>query len=139
MQLSNGSPTPWGPAQSADHIGEGIVHVTTAGHGGYYVPNAKMCAIPRHAQRYAAQWSGSRNWYEEDCAWAAVALAFPHLFPARALPVAEEYAARYFSPPAPVVLEQYGEYSRYGEGRDVPDYGGAFDGFAVTSDADPGL
>ena len=123
MNITHGSPTPWGPAQSADDIGEGIYHVTTAGHGGYYVPTPKLRAIPEHAQRYAAQWSGSRNWYEEDCAWAAVALAFPHLFPARALPVAEECRARYFPPPA----------------FDPAEVGGAFDGFTVTSDADSGL
>lgn len=27
---------------------------------------------------------GSENWYEEDCAWACVALAFPDRFPAEA-------------------------------------------------------
>ena len=30
--------TPWGPSQTTQTIGDHIVRVTTAGHGGYYVP-----------------------------------------------------------------------------------------------------
>ena len=81
--------TPWGTASSITDIGSGIKHVTTPSHGGYFVPNAKLASIPEEHQAVAASWSGSRNWYEEDCCWAYVCLAFPHLFPA----VAHERAA----------------------------------------------
>jgi hypothetical protein len=79
------SPTPWGPAQSAEDIGRGIIAVTTASHGGLFVPDELLHHIPERARRWAAQWSRSPNWYEEDCCWAAVALAFPELFKAEDL------------------------------------------------------
>ena len=65
--------TPWGESQTVKDIGGGVLHVTTAGHGGLYVPDGMLQRIPRLEQDYAARWSGSRNWYEEDCA-AAIAL-----------------------------------------------------------------
>jgi hypothetical protein len=36
-----------------------------------------------------------RNWYEEDCDWAIVALAFPQHFPDDANPVALKTIKRY--------------------------------------------
>jgi len=77
-----GDDTPWGPAQTVRAIGpHGILAVSTAGHGGLYVPDHLLPVIqPRHRE-WAAEWSGSENWYEEDCCWAAVAKAFPTLFP----------------------------------------------------------
>lgn len=73
--------TPWDVAQTARDVGQGVLCVTTAGHGGYYVPDELLSRIPEACQLWAAKWSGSRNWYEEDCCWAAVAVAFPELFP----------------------------------------------------------
>ena len=81
--------TPWGTASSITDIGNGIKNVTTPSHGGYFVPNAKLASIPEEHQAVAASWSGSRNWYEEDCCWAYVCLAFPELFPAEALQAAQ--------------------------------------------------
>lgn len=82
--------TPWGRAQTHENIGRGIMHVTTAGHGGYFVPEYMLGSIPENRRNFAAAWSGSEQWYEEDCAWAAVALAFPDTFP----PEAQESARR---------------------------------------------
>ena len=77
--------TPWGVAQETRTIGEvdgqSIRFVSTASHGGYYVPAALLHYIPEAHQQRAITWSGSRNWYEEDCEWASVCAAFPHLFP----------------------------------------------------------
>ena len=38
------------------------------GHGGFYVPDESLACIPVIEQEYAEHWSGSKNWYEEDCA-----------------------------------------------------------------------
>lgn len=74
--------TPWGRADHVTSLGEdGIVSVSTPSHGGIYVPDDLLSSIPAKYRKWAKKWSGSENWYEEDCCWMAVAMAFPHLFP----------------------------------------------------------
>jgi hypothetical protein len=88
--------TPWGISQTRKRYGrDGIEAVTTAGHGGFYVPAHLVGSIPAHLRRWAAHWSGSEQWYEEDCCWAAVAVTWPELFPAEALPHARRIIAEY--------------------------------------------
>ena len=82
--------TPWGQSDSVVEVGRGIRCVSTPSHGGYYVPDSLLSAIPAAWQARAAEWSGSPNWYEEDCEWASVAVTFPDLFP----PEAQEAARR---------------------------------------------
>ncbi|MGO6884388.1 hypothetical protein ACC702_37215 [Rhizobium ruizarguesonis] len=65
--------TPWGPSQGATVYAEGIVSHTTAGHGGFKLSNERNDKI--HPMLRCAG-----GWYEEDAAWAAVALAYPNLF-----------------------------------------------------------
>lgn len=65
--------TPWGPSQGAVRYGEGVVFHSTSGHGGFHVSadrNARVHSLLRNAG----------GWYEEDAAWAAVAVAWPDLF-----------------------------------------------------------
>src|SRR5262245_16604805 len=87
--------TPWGLADSQKFIGGGIVRVDTASHGGYYVPDRHLHRIPQDQQTWAARWSGSRNWFEEDCCWSAVAVAFPELFDSESLETARIILAQY--------------------------------------------
>ena len=72
--------TPWGPAQHVKDHGQGVLSVDTAGHGGIYVPSELLRLIPAAEQRFAARWSGSVNWYEEDCAAAIPMFRLGHLF-----------------------------------------------------------
>ncbi|MBY3327399.1 hypothetical protein HFO02_28145 [Rhizobium laguerreae] len=65
--------TPWGPSQGATVYAEGIVSHTTAGHGGFKLCNE--CNVKIHPMLRCAG-----GWYEEDAAWAAIALAYPNLF-----------------------------------------------------------
>ncbi|MBX4892901.1 MULTISPECIES: DUF7007 domain-containing protein [Rhizobium] len=67
--------TPWGPSQGATVYAEGIVAHTTAGHGGFKLSNERNAKI--HPMLGCAN-----GWYEEDAAWAAVALTYPSLFTA---------------------------------------------------------
>ena len=66
--MKTGSSTPWGPAQTVTDLGRGIFSVSTAGHGGVFVPASLLSLIPTKEQAYAEKWSGSRSWFEEDCA-----------------------------------------------------------------------
>lgn len=88
--------TPWGAAQEVREYPNGILLVSTARHGGYFVPAHLLDRIPPTHREFAAEWSGSEQWYEEDCAWAAVVLAFPEVAQSpehlkRAPEIAKEY------------------------------------------------
>ncbi|UWU26001.1 hypothetical protein N2601_32245 (plasmid) [Rhizobium sp. CB3060] len=65
--------TPWGPSQGATIYAEGIVSHSTAGHGGFKLTaerNGKVHPMLR----------AEGGWYEEDAAWAIVAITYPDLF-----------------------------------------------------------
>lgn len=67
--------TPWGAPQSALQYAEGVVFLSTASHGGFSL------APERNAQVQTVLRNGG-GWYEEDQAWAIVAITFPTLFTA---------------------------------------------------------
>lgn len=68
--------TPWGPSQIVDTIATGIKHVSTAGHGGYALDWKRFQRMSEALRPCGEMWEGY-FWFEEDCAWAAVWLAFP--------------------------------------------------------------
>lgn len=72
--------TPWGEADNVVTLRNGIRRVDTPSHGGYWVPAKLLPLIPERFKAYATKWSGSPQWYEEDCAWACVAVTFPDAF-----------------------------------------------------------
>lgn len=74
--------SPWGPIQYAHNLAEGIVFVSTASHGGFWLSQERRDAVPALWRRYAASWSHGwgDQWYEEDCAACAVILSFPEVF-----------------------------------------------------------
>jgi hypothetical protein len=65
--------TPWGASQGATVYADGIVSHTTASHGGFHL------SAERNAEVHPLLRSEG-GWYEEDCAWAIVAVTFPALF-----------------------------------------------------------
>lgn len=73
MEISSRSQTPWGVSQGATVYAEGVVSHSTAGHGGF-----KLSA--ERNRRVHPLLRATGGWYEEDCAWAIVAIAFPELF-----------------------------------------------------------
>lgn len=75
--------TPWGPSQGATIYAEGVVSHTTAGHGGFRLSSERNAAI--HPLLRAHD-----GFYEEDAAWAIVALAFPDLFTRCELGIADQ-------------------------------------------------
>jgi hypothetical protein len=88
--------TPWGYADQYENLGQGVFSVSTPSHGGIFVPECMLHNIPEEQQAWAERWSGSRQWYEEDCCWAAVAVALPDRFPDGACQHAERILAHYF-------------------------------------------
>lgn len=81
--------TPWGDAQTVSYYDPDrkIVHVSTASHGGLGVDLA--LDMPAHLAGIG-ECDDKRRWFEEDKAWAAVALAFPQFFSATVVEQAKE-------------------------------------------------
>jgi len=78
----NGKSSPWGIVQDEEVIADGIIYVSTASHGGIWVDRALLPRITDEMKDYAEYWSGSSQWFEEDCAAQCVVVSFPEYFPA---------------------------------------------------------
>jgi hypothetical protein len=61
--------TPWGPSQECRSYGAGLIFVSTASHGGFYVFPELLAQMPEYFHR-------NDGWYEEDCEWAMVVISF---------------------------------------------------------------
>jgi hypothetical protein len=70
--------TPWGMSQTVEQIAPGILWYSTASHGGYHLSASRLAAMPEPYKSWGP-WAG-KGWYEEDCDWCVVALAFPEFF-----------------------------------------------------------
>jgi len=104
--------TPWGPSQSSREIAPGIIRHDTAAHGGYYLSPERVASMPKPLRDFKP-WAGP-NWYEEDCDWSIVALAFPQFFPDDSIPVARATLKHY----KPELFEQMSaEMVTRGEGK----------------------
>jgi hypothetical protein len=74
-EISSRVRTPWGTSQGATVYAEGVECHSTAGHGGF-----KLSAERNRQVHAMLRVKG--GFYEEDCAWAIVAITFAHLFTA---------------------------------------------------------
>lgn len=106
--VGKGSASPWGVIDWAREIAPGIVSVSTASHGGFYVSRERLATMPEALARvptYVERSAGVKivtvagdgfggRWYEEDCDAALVALAWPEAFPREYLKVARIIGAR---------------------------------------------
>lgn len=72
-EVHSGAATPWGVSQGAKIYAEGIICHSTAAHGGFHL-SAERNRKVHPALRV------NDGFYEEDAAWAIVAITFPHLF-----------------------------------------------------------
>lgn len=77
--------TPWGVPQNIKAIGPGIWQIETGSHGGFYVNHGMNAQVPEAWRNASFNGQGVAGWYEEDCDWAMVALAFPQHFTAEQL------------------------------------------------------
>jgi hypothetical protein len=75
VEIHSRARTPWGTSQGAIVYAEGVECHSTAGHGGF-----KLSAARNRKVHPLLRAEG--GWYEEDCAWAIVAITFPQFFTA---------------------------------------------------------
>lgn len=61
-----GGSSPWGTIQHVTELADGIVSVSTAGHGGIWITSERERQIPANVRAIARQYAPA-NWYEEDC------------------------------------------------------------------------
>lgn len=85
--------TPWGQPQDVTEFGPGVTVYSTAGHGGFHLDTDRQAAMPAHMRN-------DSPWYEEDCQWCKVALAFPELFTAREVRQAQQTYDQWCTPAA---------------------------------------
>lgn len=90
-----GKSSPWGIVQDEETIADGIVYVSTASHGGIWVSPELLGRVQKAMRDYAAYWSGSSQWFEEDCAAQCVVVSFPEHFPAEQVERAQAIVDRY--------------------------------------------
>ena len=57
-----GMSTPWGRIQDHHRIADGVVSVSTAGHGGIWLSDERIKQLPAHYQPF----TGTPRWNEED-------------------------------------------------------------------------
>ena len=81
--------TPWGYADSSEVRAPGIVFYSTPSHGGFELSAERLAELERRigpVKVFNADWP---HWFEEDCDWAHIAVAFPEYFNADELRAAK--------------------------------------------------
>jgi len=98
--------TPWGATQDTKQVAPGITRIDTASHGGYHLSAERLADMPEQLRRFTPY--AGEGWYEEDCDWAIVALAFPQHFSTYAVLCAvEQQSGEFGQPLAREYLEQH--------------------------------
>ena len=69
-----GQESPWSIIQGRTEWAPGVIFVSTAGHGGFWISPEHLEKIPARWRAFAAKWSHGwgEQWYEEDVAAIAV-------------------------------------------------------------------
>ena len=65
--------TPWGAAQTTKKYAHGIISYSTASHGGFHLSKTRQAEMPEVLRNPG-------GWYEEDCEWCKVVVAFSKYF-----------------------------------------------------------
>lgn len=82
--------TPWGRSDSRTHYGDGVTFYSTSSHGGFKLSEERLREITSKLG-VVETFCGYPQWFEEDCDWTYVALAFPELFTGDELAAANTY------------------------------------------------
>jgi hypothetical protein len=75
--------TPWGVADTVTEIAPGIISYSTPSHGGIWLSDARVASMPKPLRDFVpfgGPQKGPGRWFEEDCDWSIVAVAFPQFF-----------------------------------------------------------
>lgn len=92
--LKRGDPSPWGVVEFSDSKADGLAFVSTSSHGGFVVSAERSRLMPEALRKVRTfvergaldrtvgrlPWASGTRFYEEDCDYSLVVLAFPELF-----------------------------------------------------------
>jgi hypothetical protein len=95
--------TPWGEPQSVTPLGYGAFFISTASHGGFYVPPELLEKVPGSFKFNSYGGQGYNGWFEEDCDAALLVVALPELFPG-----SREEAIRDMERALPIIKANHG-------------------------------
>jgi hypothetical protein len=84
--------SPWGKPDYGYRLADGITQIGTPSHGGIHLSRARQAKMPGYFKAECAD----GNWYEEDCAWCVVAIAFPDAFDAKSQDAAKDTLRNWF-------------------------------------------
>jgi hypothetical protein len=87
-----------GHRRSVTEVAPGIVSVSTPSHGGIHLSSERIAEMPKPLQDFVPfrrPQSGLGQWFEEDCDWSVVALAFPQFFKPSDIESAHKTLKRY--------------------------------------------
>lgn len=73
--------TPWGVSDTKHKIADGITFYGTPSHGGFHISEGRFDSMPEPLKQFKTKYAPPL-WYEEDCDWNIVVLAFPEYFSA---------------------------------------------------------
>lgn len=90
-------PTPWDMSDNMTIYAPGIVCYDTPSHGGFRIDADRLSTMPPLLRN-------ADGWFEEDCEWAKVAIAFPRYFTAHERKHARKTIEQWFPEIAPHVL-----------------------------------
>ncbi len=73
-----GDMSPWGEIEGVEQVMPGIIHVSTASHGGLWLSEINLTKMTWGDRYFAADWSHGwgDHWWEEDSAAARVMKVF---------------------------------------------------------------
>jgi hypothetical protein len=73
--------TPWGVSQGKPAtIADGITFYHTARHGGFHLSPERLAAMPAALRAARTDYGPDYPWFEEDCDYSLVVMAFPEYF-----------------------------------------------------------
>lgn len=90
--------TPWGIADSEEHIAPGITFYETPSHGGFHLDAERNALVPLAWREASFNQQGMNGWFEEDADSVLVVLTFPAAFSDAMVARAEKAFASMFAP-----------------------------------------
>lgn len=69
--------SPWGKPDHAEQVFDGVWSISTPRHGGFYVSAERRKTMPEAWLNASFGRLGRDGWFEEDCDWCMIPLAFP--------------------------------------------------------------
>lgn len=92
--FSHSETCPWGPIEETKEVAPGIDWVSCAGHAGFRLSYGRYMSMPMRWRQCSFT---NNEWFEEDCSWCAVVLAYPEFFNSGMVQAAKNTFNRFYS------------------------------------------